>query len=157
MAAVQDSAAQVSAWAPLRRPVFRTLWLAQLGSNVGGWMQTVAAQWFLVQSGSGSPSPSPTPCPRGRRRPSSPPPIGSATAAAGPGRSPSLERSAESADRFREQFRVRSWSEFTASRTERWTGSDAEALATLVDAATDVQEEHYFPAPDADADADAAV
>lgn len=58
-----------------------------------------------------------------------------------------LERSAESADRFREQFRVRSWSEFTASRTERWTGSDAEALATLVDAATDVQEEHYFPAP----------
>ena len=43
-----------SGWAPLRRPVFRALWLAQTGSNLGGWMQTVAAQWFLVQSGSGS-------------------------------------------------------------------------------------------------------
>jgi predicted MFS family arabinose efflux permease len=34
--------------------VFRALWLAQTGSNLGGWMQTVAAQWFLVQSGAGS-------------------------------------------------------------------------------------------------------
>lgn len=29
-------------------PVFRTLWCAQLFSNVGTWMQTVAAQWMLV-------------------------------------------------------------------------------------------------------------
>ncbi|MFD6698252.1 MULTISPECIES: MFS transporter [unclassified Microbacterium] len=43
-----------SAWAPLRHPVFRALWLAQTGSNLGGWMQTVAAQWFLIQAGSGS-------------------------------------------------------------------------------------------------------
>lgn len=43
-----------SGWAPLRRPVFRALWLAQTGSNLGGWMQTVAAQWFLVQSGADS-------------------------------------------------------------------------------------------------------
>ncbi|MDP5225729.1 MULTISPECIES: MFS transporter [Arthrobacter] len=43
-----------SSWAPLRRPVFRALWLAQTGSNLGGWMQTVAAQWFLVQAGAGS-------------------------------------------------------------------------------------------------------
>jgi MFS family permease/quinol monooxygenase YgiN len=40
--------AAVSAWAPLRLPTFRSLWLAQLGSNVGTWMQTVGAQWMLV-------------------------------------------------------------------------------------------------------------
>ncbi|MBT0773927.1 MFS transporter [Kineosporia sp. J2-2] len=38
-----------SPWAPLRRPVFRALWAAQLTSNVGGWMQSVGAQWFLVR------------------------------------------------------------------------------------------------------------
>jgi predicted MFS family arabinose efflux permease len=34
--------------------VFRALWIAQTGSNLGAWMQTVAAQWFLVESGAGS-------------------------------------------------------------------------------------------------------
>ncbi|MFK0173776.1 MFS transporter [Streptomyces sp. NPDC090306] len=38
-----------SAWAPLRHRTFRTLWTAQLGSNVGTWMQTVGAQWMLVR------------------------------------------------------------------------------------------------------------
>ncbi|WP_078900952.1 MFS transporter [Actinacidiphila yeochonensis] len=37
-----------SSWAPLRLRTFRSLWLAQLGSNVGTWMQTVGAQWMLV-------------------------------------------------------------------------------------------------------------
>src|SRR4051812_13285377 len=37
-----------SAWAPLAVRSFRALWLAQLGSNVGTWMQTVGAQWMLV-------------------------------------------------------------------------------------------------------------
>jgi MFS family permease len=37
-----------SGWAPLASPLFRALWLAQLGSNVGTWMQTVGAQWLLV-------------------------------------------------------------------------------------------------------------
>lgn len=37
-----------SSWAPLRIRTFRVLWLAQLGSNIGTWMQTVAAQWLLV-------------------------------------------------------------------------------------------------------------
>ena len=38
-----------SAWAPLRLfPVFRALWIAQFASNVGTWMQTVGAQWLLV-------------------------------------------------------------------------------------------------------------
>lgn len=38
-----------SAWAPLRVGVFRALWLAALVSNIGNWMQTVGAQWLLVQ------------------------------------------------------------------------------------------------------------
>ncbi|TDC72861.1 MFS transporter [Micromonospora sp. KC606] len=37
-----------SAWAPLRLAAFRALWLAVLASNVGTWMQTVGAQWLLV-------------------------------------------------------------------------------------------------------------
>lgn len=39
---------QDSAWAPLRIKAFRVLWLAQLGSAMGTWMQTVGAQWLLV-------------------------------------------------------------------------------------------------------------
>jgi MFS family permease len=34
--------------APLVISVFRWLWLAQLASNVGSWMQSVGAQWMLV-------------------------------------------------------------------------------------------------------------
>ena len=37
-----------SAWAPLRIKAFRALWLAQVGSAIGTWMQTVGAQWLLV-------------------------------------------------------------------------------------------------------------
>src|SRR4051812_35000735 len=37
-----------SAWAPLRIPIFRALFAAQLGSNIGNWMETVGAQWLLV-------------------------------------------------------------------------------------------------------------
>ena len=44
-----SGAQQASAWAPLRLfPVFRALWIAQFASNVGTWMQTVGAQWLLV-------------------------------------------------------------------------------------------------------------
>lgn len=39
-----------SPWAPLRHKTFRMLWLAQLGSNIGVWMQVVGSQWFLVES-----------------------------------------------------------------------------------------------------------
>ena len=38
-----------SAWAPLRIKAFRALWLAQVGSAIGTWMQTVGAQWLLVE------------------------------------------------------------------------------------------------------------
>ncbi|MEU9060993.1 MFS transporter [Streptomyces sp. NPDC048430] len=37
-----------SSWAPLAARVFRALWIAQLVSNIGTWMQTVGAQWLLV-------------------------------------------------------------------------------------------------------------
>jgi MFS family permease len=40
--------APTSAWAPLASPVYRALWIAQLVSNLGTWMQTVGAQWMLV-------------------------------------------------------------------------------------------------------------
>ena len=42
------------AWAPLRRPIFLALFIAQLVSNIGLWMQLVASQWFLVEQQSGS-------------------------------------------------------------------------------------------------------
>jgi MFS family permease len=38
-----------SAWEPLRNAAFRSLWLALLASNIGTWMQTVGAQWLLVE------------------------------------------------------------------------------------------------------------
>jgi MFS family permease len=39
-----------SAWAPLRTAAFRALWLAQVASLIGTWMQTVGAQWLLVEN-----------------------------------------------------------------------------------------------------------
>jgi MFS family permease len=38
----------VSAGAPLRRPLFRNLWIASLVSNLGGWMQDTAGTWLMV-------------------------------------------------------------------------------------------------------------
>lgn len=35
-------------WAPMRHADFRRLWLAMFTSNVGSWMQTVAAQWVMT-------------------------------------------------------------------------------------------------------------
>ena len=45
---LEKTADRASAWAPLRVTAFRSLWLAQLGSMIGTWMQTVGAQWLLV-------------------------------------------------------------------------------------------------------------
>lgn len=36
------------AWGPLRHGAFRSLWSAQLASNIGSWMQTVGAQWLML-------------------------------------------------------------------------------------------------------------
>ncbi len=44
------SAPTPSAWSPLRIRAFRILWFAQLGSMLGTWMQTVGAQWILVET-----------------------------------------------------------------------------------------------------------
>jgi predicted MFS family arabinose efflux permease/quinol monooxygenase YgiN len=53
MAAGRSAAAVIDrpipAWAPLRdSPLFRALWIAQFASNIGTWMQTVGAQWLLI-------------------------------------------------------------------------------------------------------------
>ncbi len=39
---------RMSGWSPLRYRDFRRWWLANLTSNVGSWMQTVAAQWLML-------------------------------------------------------------------------------------------------------------
>jgi predicted MFS family arabinose efflux permease/quinol monooxygenase YgiN len=48
------AAAAPGTWAPLARPVFRWLAVAQLAGNLATWMQIVAAQWVLTESGSGA-------------------------------------------------------------------------------------------------------
>jgi MFS family permease len=45
----RDDGGKPSAWAPLRSRVYRALFIAQFASNIGTWMQSVAAQWFLVE------------------------------------------------------------------------------------------------------------
>ena len=42
------SIAQASPWAPLQRPVFRSIWLATLVSNIGTWMHDVGAAWLMT-------------------------------------------------------------------------------------------------------------
>lgn len=37
-----------SAWAPLRRPLFRALWIATVVSNIGTWMHEVGASWLMT-------------------------------------------------------------------------------------------------------------
>lgn len=43
-----DPAPEGSAWAPLRHAMFRALWIASLTSNLGTWMQSVAAVWLMT-------------------------------------------------------------------------------------------------------------
>src|SRR5262245_21668681 len=38
-----------AAWAPLRRPLFRALWIASLASSVGTWMQDVGSTWLMTE------------------------------------------------------------------------------------------------------------
>jgi MFS family permease len=42
------AAARVSAWAPFRHRLFAAMWAGQFVSNIGSWMQTVAAQWLML-------------------------------------------------------------------------------------------------------------
>jgi predicted MFS family arabinose efflux permease len=43
-----EPALSASTWAPLRSGPFRAIWFSDVASNIGGWMQTVGAQWLLV-------------------------------------------------------------------------------------------------------------
>ncbi|HEY8515912.1 MAG TPA: MFS transporter [Candidatus Binatia bacterium] len=43
-----EPTAAASPWAPLGRALFRSLWFASLASNVGTWMQSVAAVWLMT-------------------------------------------------------------------------------------------------------------
>jgi predicted MFS family arabinose efflux permease len=38
----------VSSWTPLRSSVFRAIWIATIASNLGTWMQIVAASWLMT-------------------------------------------------------------------------------------------------------------
>src|ERR1700756_1610840 len=38
-----------AAWAPLREPLFRSLWVAAVVSYTGTWMQNVGAGWLMTQ------------------------------------------------------------------------------------------------------------
>ncbi|SFU65760.1 Predicted arabinose efflux permease, MFS family [Polaromonas sp. YR568] len=42
------SAADLAAWAPIRRPVFRMLWSTWLVANICMWMNDVAAAWMMT-------------------------------------------------------------------------------------------------------------
>jgi MFS family permease len=46
--------ARVGPLAPFTIPIFRALWIAAFVSYIGSWMQTVGAQWYLID-GSASP------------------------------------------------------------------------------------------------------
>jgi MFS family permease len=48
------AAAPPSAWDALRYPVFRSLWIATVVSNIGGWMYNAASGWLMTSL---SPSP----------------------------------------------------------------------------------------------------
>src|SRR3989442_3271731 len=37
-----------SPWSPLRRPLFRSLWIADVASNIGTWMHDAAAAWLMT-------------------------------------------------------------------------------------------------------------
>ena len=37
-----------SAWAPLREPIFRSMWIAAIISYIGTWMQAVGAGWMMT-------------------------------------------------------------------------------------------------------------
>ncbi|MDJ0788791.1 MAG: MFS transporter [Myxococcota bacterium] len=53
-AASSGSGDPESAWAPLRRPLFRAIWLASVASQVGTWVHDVGAAWLMTSL---SPSP----------------------------------------------------------------------------------------------------
>lgn len=49
-----NPATSPGAWSPLKLATFRALWLAILGSNIGTWVNDVAASWVMAEN-TGSP------------------------------------------------------------------------------------------------------
>jgi MFS family permease len=47
---VVSGVASSSAWAPFRHRAYRWLWIGVLISWIGTWMQTVGAQWLVVDA-----------------------------------------------------------------------------------------------------------
>jgi MFS family permease len=50
-AEIETAEARLSPWAPLRYPVFRALFIAQLASNIGTLMQSVGSAWLMGDLG----------------------------------------------------------------------------------------------------------
>jgi predicted MFS family arabinose efflux permease len=48
VAASSGGGSPASAWSPFRHRMFAAMWSAQFVSNIGSWMQTVAAQWLML-------------------------------------------------------------------------------------------------------------
>jgi len=53
-AAAVMTEARLSPWTPLRHPVFRALFIAQLASNIGTLMQSVGSAWLMGDLGASS-------------------------------------------------------------------------------------------------------
>src|ERR1700692_3772517 len=51
---MSDASKTASAWAPLREPLFRSLWIASVISNIGAWMEDVGEAWLMTSQ---TPSP----------------------------------------------------------------------------------------------------
>ncbi|MEL6106363.1 MAG: MFS transporter [Planctomycetota bacterium] len=45
----QRSEENVSAWAPLGNPVYRSFWIASLVSNLGTWMHEIGSGWLMTE------------------------------------------------------------------------------------------------------------
>lgn len=45
---LSEGLGRASAWSPLRNPAFRALWLANVLSNIGTWMQNTAMAWLMA-------------------------------------------------------------------------------------------------------------
>src|ERR1041384_8258664 len=43
-----ERATASAAWSPLSNPLFRSLWLAAVASNIGTWMHNVGADWLMT-------------------------------------------------------------------------------------------------------------
>src|SRR6266540_1578591 len=45
---MSDAVPPDSAFSPLRNPIFRALWIAQLVTNIGTWVEDVGEGWMMT-------------------------------------------------------------------------------------------------------------